>query len=112
MAPAQDQSVWNQYYSQQQQQATGFAAVTAQPAFGAAVTQHYQTMPGALPTNVTQAAALQLHPGQIQPQQMQHQQQVAMNAQMAQPQQAGIGVNGIVVSCLVSFHVYKILFLE
>jgi far upstream element-binding protein len=85
-APAQqvqDPSVWNQYYNQQQ---AGFAAATANAApqqtfANAAAQQHYQPMPGAMNTAVSQTP--QLHP-QVQQHHQAHQMQ---QHAMAQPQQ-------------------------
>uniref|UniRef100_A0A183BUR3 Far upstream element-binding protein 2 n=1 Tax=Globodera pallida TaxID=36090 RepID=A0A183BUR3_GLOPA len=87
-APAQqDPSAWTQYYNQQQAMAIAGGPATQPASFGGTPTQHYQPMPGTIQTAVSQAA--QLHPSQVQPQQI-HQQQAAI----AQPQQAvsaGIG---------------------
>jgi hypothetical protein len=86
-APAhqvQDPSVWNQYYNQQQ---AGFAAATANAApqqtfANAAAQQHYQPMPGAMTTAVSQTPQLQ---PQLHPQVQQHHQ--LQQQAMAQPQQ-------------------------
>ena len=69
----QDPSVWNQYYNQQP---AGCAAAAAapQPTFGAVASQHYQTVPGAMTTAVSQA-----------PQQIHQQMQQPMQANLGQP---------------------------